>query len=377
MRCFEHPFGHLNKTMKTKSETTNHPAFFLGIDVGKADLFCHLIGPGEVFSDRFDNTTKGIKSLLAWLSKITYSRTFAACLEQTGHYGDATAQALHDTQSSGIYQVNPQRIKAFGMQKLRRNKSDTADAKLIARFIKSEHLELRPWQPKSSDQQRITALSRYADSLTQDAARCKTMLESQTEKTIIACLKRQIKAAQKEITALRSAIAKLIKEDSQLQTKSKLIKSIPGLGPISTQIVIAELPDLDQFDDARQLAAWAGLTPRHHSSGTSGKTQTPITKIGSIHLRRGLFMPAMTARVFNPLLKEFGDRLKTNGKSPKQIIVAIMRKLLHQIYGILKSGLPYNPNKRGFQNAFAIPLKAPIKNATSARVKSMQEFEVR
>ena len=339
--------------MKPTSETTQHPALFLGIDVGKADLFCHLIGPDEVLSERFDNTTKGSKMLIAWLSKITHSRPFAACLEQTGHYGDAIAQALYDTQPSGIYQVNPHRIKAFGMQKLRRNKSDTADAKLIARFIKSEYLELRPWQPKSSDQLRITALSRYAESLTQDAARCKTMLESQTEKTIIACLKRQIKAAQKEIKALRATISKLIDEDTQLQTKSQLLKSIPGLGLISTQIVIAELPDLDQFEDARQLAAWAGLTPQHHSSGTSGKTQTPITKIGSVHLRRGLFMPAMSARVFNPLLKEFGDRLKLNGKSPKQIIVAIMRKLLHQIYGILKSGMPYDPNKRGFQNANA------------------------
>ena len=80
----------------------------------------------------------------------------------------------------------------------------------------------------------------------------------------------------------------------------------------------------------------------------SAKTRTPITKIGSVHLRRGLFMPAMTARVFNPLLKTFADRLLENGKKPKQIIIAVMRKLLHQIYGILKSSQPYNPEKRGF-----------------------------
>ncbi|MEP4171944.1 MAG: transposase, partial [Luteolibacter sp.] len=103
-----------------------------------------------------------------------------------------------------------------------------------------------------------------------------------------------------------------------------------------------------QFENARQLAAWVGLTPRHFVSGTSGKTRTPITKIGSVQLRRGLFMPAMTARVFNPLLKTFADRLIANGKKPKQVIIAVMRKLLHQIYGILKSGMPYNPEKRGF-----------------------------
>ena len=337
--------------MKTTYKSSTDPVFFLGIDVGKSDLFCHLIGPDEVVSDRFDNTPKGIKALIRWLSKATAPKGFLACLEQTGHYGDAIAEALHGMRPSGIYLVNPQRIKAFGMQKLRRNKSDTADAKLIARFLHSEHSELRPWVPKSVTEQRVTALSRYADSLTQDAARMKTMLESQVDKTVCASIKRQIKAFQKEISAIRSEINSLIKADRQLHSKNQLIQSIPGIGEVAAHIVIAELPDIAQFDDARQLAAWAGLTPRHFVSGTSGKTRTPITKIGSIRLRRGLFMPAMTARVFNPLLKEFADRLKLNGKTPKQIIIAIMRKLLHQIYGILKSGVPYNPNKRGFQNA--------------------------
>ena len=61
-------------------------------------------------------------------------------------------------------------------------------------------------------------------------------------------------------------------------------------------------------------------------------------------------MPAMNARAFNPLLKTFSEQLKENGKTPKQIIIAVMRKLLHQIFGILKSGEPYNPEKRGFLN---------------------------
>jgi transposase len=200
---------------------------------------------------------------------------------------------------------------------------------------------MRAWQPKSPVHQEVTALSRYADSLTQDTARLKTMLEAQPDKLVTASLKRRIKSQEKELNTIRAKIAQLIQWGPDL-------KSIPGLGDIATQIVLAELPDLAQFADARQLAAWAGLTPQHHASGTSGKTRTPISKIGSVHLRRGLFMPAMTARVFNPLLKTFADRLLENGKKPKQIIIAVMRKLLHQIYGILKSGQPYHPGKRGF-----------------------------
>ena len=84
----------------------------------------------------------------------------------------------------------------------------------------------------------------------------------------------------------------------------------------------------------REAARRAGVTPRHFVSGTSGKTTTPITKAGSANLRRALNFPAMTARVFNPLLKTFADRLKENGKKPKQIIIAVMPKLLNQIYGI-------------------------------------------
>jgi len=334
--------------MKTTTSISPPPRFFLGIDVGKPDLYCNIIGPDQSSSERFDNTPEGIKHLIKWVIKTAPSEQVSACLERTGHYGDAIAIALNAIGLASLHLVNPHQIKAFGMQKLRRNKSDTADARLIARFLKSEYLELRPWCPRSADQQKITELSRYADSITQDNARLKTKLDAQPDKTIGTSLRRRIKAQKKELDATRASIARLIKANPDLHAKSQLLKTIPGLGEISTQIVIAELPDLEEFANARQLAAWVGLTPRHYESGTSGRTRTPITKIGSVHLRRGLFMPAMTARVFNPLLKTFADRLKENGKKPKQIIIAIMRKLLHQIYGILKSGQPYNPEKRGY-----------------------------
>jgi transposase len=334
--------------MKTTIHTTTPPSFFLGIDVGKKDLFCHIIGSDQSCSTRFDNTPAGIAQLLKWFRKISPPAQLCACLEQTGHYGDAIAEALHEAGLAALHLVNPQRIKAFGMQKLRRNKSDTADAKLIASFLKAEHADLRPWQPRSLPQQKITALSRCADSLTQAAARLKTTLDSCTDKTVATALGRIIKTHEKEIKALRIKITEITARVPELTRRSELLRTIPGIGEVAAQTILAELPEPAEFDDARQLAAWAGLTPKHYASGTSGKTRTPITKIGSAQLRRGLFMPAMTARVFNPLLKTFAERLLANGKKPKQVIVAIMRKLLHQIFGILKSGQPYNPAKQGY-----------------------------
>ena len=337
--------------MKTTTTALTTPSFFLGIDVGKKDLFCHIIGPDNVDSARFDNSPAGIKLLVKWTLKSAPTSQLSACLEQTGHYGDSIAATLHQLSIHSLHLVNPQRIKAFGMQKLRRNKSDTADAKLIARFLKSEHLELRTWQPRPPDQQKITELSRYAESLTQDTAKLKTMLDAAHKGTVQTSIKRRITHLEKELKAIRKSIASIIRANPEILAKSKLLKTIPGIAEVASQNVIAELPDLDEFEDARQLAAWCGLTPSHYQSGTSGRTRTPITKIGSVRLRRGLFMPAMTARVFNPLLKTFADRLIENGKKPKQVIIAVMRKLIHQIYGILKSGQPYNPEKRVFAGA--------------------------
>lgn len=336
--------------MKNTKHSNITPALFLGIDVGKTDLFCHVITDHDTSSSRFDNSEKGIASLLTWLQKLADPSVISACLEQTGHYGIDIAKALHKLQIHTLFLVNPRQIKAFGQQKLRRNKSDTADAKLIARFLQSEHSELRPWQPKPIENERITELSRYTESIVQEVAKLKTKCEAAREPAVLRSLKRRIKAGEKEIADLRKLITKIIDAKTALQIDRALLSSIPGLGEISCQIMLAELPDLAHFKSARELAAWAGVTPCHHVSGTSGRSTTPITKIGSANLRRALFMPAMNARVFNPLLKTFGDRLKENGKKPKQIIVAIMRKLLHQIYGILKSREPYNPEKRGFQN---------------------------
>jgi len=337
--------------MKNTIKLVTIPEFFLGIDVGKADLFCHILSPLACHSAQFTNTIPGIMKLIDWVkTHADFSKT-SACLEQTGHYGKLVSKALFNAQLEAIYLVNPRRIKAYGNQKLRRNKSDTADAKLIANFLRSEHHDLIQWCPQSLDREELTELSRYADSITHDAARLKTKCEAVSASPILRSLKRRIKFLEKELLDTRKRITVLIKKSDGLSSQQKLLSSTPGIGEITQHILLAELPDIHLFKNARQLAAWAGLTPQHYESGTSGRTQTPITKIGSSILRKALFMPAMTARNNNPLLKEFGDRLQKNGKKPKQIIIAIMRKLLHQIYGILKSNQPFNPNKKGFKIA--------------------------
>jgi transposase len=106
---------------------------------------------------------------------------------------------------------------------------------------------------------------------------------------------------------------------------------------------MAELPDISLLENARQLAAYAGTTPRIFQSGTSGKTRTPMSKAGNRQLRKCLFFPAMTAIRYNPICKDFAARLAAQGKPSIVIIGAVMNKLLHIIYGVLKYGQPFNP----------------------------------
>jgi transposase len=118
---------------------------------------------------------------------------------------------------------------------------------------------------------------------------------------------------------------------------------INGIGKKSGTQIISELPDLTNFPTGRELSAYAGVTPRHFQSGTSGKTRTPMSKAGNSQLRKHLFFPAMSAMRYNPICKEFAARLKAQGKPQIVIIGAIMNKLLHIIYGVLKHQKPFDP----------------------------------
>jgi transposase len=107
--------------------------------------------------------------------------------------------------------------------------------------------------------------------------------------------------------------------------------------------LLAELGDISQFSNARQVAAFAGLVPRIRESGTSVRGRSRLSKVGSSRLRKSLYFPAITALRFNPLIKAFGLRLSIQGKSKMLIIGAAMRKLLHLAYGVLKSQRPFDP----------------------------------
>ena len=148
----------------------------------------------------------------------------------------------------------------------------------------------------------------------------------------------------KEIKNIELAIDKLLSDNVQLKQQADNMQTIPGIGKITAVAILAESPALESFSNARQLAAYAGLTPKHKTSGTSVKGKTSISKIGSSNLRKALYFPAIVAKTHNPLFKNFTQKLSSKGKPAKVIIVAIMRKLLHVVFGVIKNKTPFNPN---------------------------------
>lgn len=147
-----------------------------------------------------------------------------------------------------------------------------------------------------------------------------------------------------EITLLEKDIDAHIRQHPRLKADRERLKSIPGVSDTTAHWVLAELPDVEELASAEAAAAYAGLAPREHSSGTSVRKATKLSKAGNQQLRRALYMPALTAMRRNPCVRALYERLLAAGKSRLSALCAAMRKLLMLCYGVLKHHEEFDPD---------------------------------
>ncbi len=152
------------------------------------------------------------------------------------------------------------------------------------------------------------------------------------------------KSGQGQIKHVRKKIQAHIEEHSDLRTQKELLESIPGVGQATIAQILSFMGTPKRFENAKQLAAFVGLNPRQCQSGSSIHGKTKLSKTGDADLRKALYMPAITAKKHNPIIRIFCERLQQAGKPKMVIIGAAMRKLLCLIYGVLKSGKPFDAN---------------------------------
>lgn len=311
---------------------------YLGIDVSKAKLDVALALKGKFRNKVFANTPSGFDALSAWLARYVLGPV-PVCMEATGVYWEAVAEYLADA-GHAVSVINPALAKAHGKSLGLRNKTDAVDARLLADFCR----EKRPpaWAAPSLNERRLRALVLRHQSLVEMQTQEKNRIQVARE-SVRDSVHTHLHWLAEEIERIERAIAQTLDDDPDLRSKRELLDSIPGLGERTIATLLAYGLGEDRFDNARQYAAFAGLTPRHHESGTSVRAKPRMSKVGHAFLRRALYMPAMVAIYKTTWGKAFRQRLQTNGKPPKLIIGAMMRKLAQVAFGVIKSGKPFDP----------------------------------
>lgn len=313
----------------------------LGIDISKATFDVVLLAGEKKIHHQFTNDLEGFKQLDIWLRKNEASKVHA-CMEATGQYGEKLATYLYHGDHD-VSVVNPARIKAYAGSKLRRNKTDKADAELIAYYGLKENPAL--WSPPEEDFRDLQAIERRLEDLQAALLQEQNRLESGVETIwVVQDLGDHIRYLKERIAETKEVMQNLINANVRLKRQRDLLVSIPGIGVLTAAKILGEIRDITQFESARQLAAYAGVTPCQFVSGSSVHKKSRITKTGNINIRRILYMSAISAKHCNQIVTPFCLRLLQKGLTPMQVVCAAIHKLLHLIFGILKSGKPFDPN---------------------------------
>lgn len=315
---------------------------FVGIDIAKDTFAVVVRRNGKNGKARiFNNNAKGIAHLMHWLPDPSEEPIYT-CQEATGTYGQEAAEQLHQ-QGMQVSVVNPLAVKRYAGSSLVRNQTDPVDAGILAEFCETKKPRL--WVPPTAAQKRLRALSRRLEDL-----QCMLQMErnrlsasKHLPPTLQDSLHSVIQLLQKEIQNIKTQLQQQIDQDEELKRQKKLLMSIKGVGALTAIRFLAELGDLRQFESAKQLAGFLGLTPTWKTSGSSVHTKPHLSKQGSAQVRQFLYMPAIVAKKHNVIIHAFCDRLALARKCDMSIIGAAMHKLVHLMYGVVHSGKSFDP----------------------------------
>ena len=312
----------------------------LGIDIAKLKFnACLIQHSGKLKHKVFPNTSTGFEQLREWLSRQGI-QCVHACLEATGTYGEALSLFLHEADRT-VSVVNPAAIKAFAQSRLSRTKTDRVDAELIARFCLAQAPPR--WTPLPTEVRELEALVRRLESLIEMRVMEENRLSSGiTVEMVRASVEELLNHLNTQIKRTE-LIRQHINLHPTLKQQSQLLDSIPGIAETTAALLLSEITDIKQYRSARQVAAYAGLVPRERQSGSSLRGRTRLSKIGNARLRRALYFPAIRALRCSEFFQTWAEGLRQRGKSKMSVVCAVMRKLVHVAFGVLKNGKPFDP----------------------------------
>lgn len=318
-----------------------------GVDVSADSFSIAYEIPGKSLQEtRLENSAAGHRKLCRLLTR--GGRPVRVCLEATGIYSLDLALALHRAPGIEVMVVNPRVTKDFMRARMRRTKTDATDAVAILEFL--QRMPFTPWKPPAREILDLRAIARRITALTlmggqernrrHATDRCRELtgvLEAESTAHL-----EFLKASSQRLT--QEALG-IIQAHPRLRSWYAHLVSVKGIATTSAIRLLAELAVLPDDMAARQWVAHAGLDPRHFESGTSVAKPTRISKTGNKYLRAALYLPALVAIQHEPNVRAFYAKLLGRGKKPMQGIVAVMRKLLHAIYGMFRYGRDFEGDR--------------------------------
>ncbi len=319
----------------------------VGVDVGAKELVVAIERNGTRESGiLFANDADGHRRLIRWATK--KGATVQVVLESTGVYGLDLAFALHRAKRVAVMVANPRAIAAFAKASLQRSKTDALDAETILEFGK--RMPFVPWTPPDPSILELRGLSRRIEAMRKTVTQEKNRLHANEQSEELSDFVKQdirelVELLKGRIDRLRKQALLVIDQSPELAKAFGHLTSVKGIADAAGIQLLAELGSLPKDMTTRQWVAHAGLDPRQHQSGTSVHKPARISKTGNAHLRRALFLPAMVASRWEPNVKAFYEKMIAKGKTKMQALVAVMRKLLHAIYGMLRHDRDFDGEK--------------------------------
>lgn len=320
---------------------------YAGCDTSKDTIdVVRATGHQDAAHRRFANTAAGHQRLLAWLNQAP--RPVRVVVEASGIYSLDLALALEQAETIEVMVANPRALKDYRRAHMQRSKTDKVDATIICDYAR--RMPFVPWQPPSEAVLELQQIARRIQALIVERSREKNRLRTtqatETSSPVVRNdievnlrhLGRRIKELEKQ--ALQRVIA-----SASIRQAYDHLTSVPGIAHRSAVQLLAEILVLPEGLSVREWVAFAGLDVRRYESGTSVERPRRISRVGNVRLRRALYMPALVAIQHDEAIGAFYAKLIGQGKKPLVAIVAVMRKLLHAIYGMLKHDSDFDSSK--------------------------------
>lgn len=323
---------------------------FVGIDVSKETFDAAFIFNQEInqaVHQQFSNDERGINKMLGYVKKQkgVDAQNTLFCYEHTGIYGRKLSYTLAEKQWCVWIEMPVAILRSMGLQ---RGKNDKVDAKRIAMYAMKNNEQAKLWEAPRKEVADLRQLLTTRESLinglkalTMPIKECKTTGNKELAAMMEKAIKSTLKAMKKDIESIEQTINELVKNDAALSHLFKLLMSIPGIGKITSAELICFTNEFKSYTEAKQLACYCGVAPFEHSSGSSVRGKTRVSKMANKSLKTKLHLCAMAAIQHDAELKTYFKRKVKEGKNKMSVINAVRNKLVHRITAVVKRQTPF------------------------------------